>query len=83
MAPMNVREIENTLVLEVSAILSKAQPDVLVDTPLHDQGMDSLRFVELLVTIEKMFKVKLLDEGITQDDIKTIRSLAICIGRVI
>jgi acyl carrier protein len=38
--------------------------------------LDSLGFVELLVVIEKTFRIRLMDSGITRNDFKTIRSLA-------
>jgi acyl carrier protein len=43
-------------------------------------GVDSLGFVELLVVIEKKFKIKLMESGLTRSDFRTIRSLSEKIG---
>jgi acyl carrier protein len=36
--------------------------------------------VELLVAIEKEFKLRLIDSGLTMEDLRTIHSLALRIG---
>jgi acyl carrier protein len=68
--------IEETLIKEVAAILSIDKGSVGPEVPLHELGLDSLGFVELLVVIEKTFRIRLMDSGITRNDFKTIRSLA-------
>jgi len=70
------RNIEETLIKEVAAILSMDQGSIGPEVPLHEMGLDSLGFVELLVVIEKTFKIKLMESGLTRNDFKTIRSLA-------
>jgi len=67
---------EQTLIDEVAAILSKDPAAILPDTPLHELGIDSLSFVELLVFIEKKFNLKLLESGLTKEDFETIHSIA-------
>lgn len=73
---LDVKQIEKKLIGQISSILSidriKIKPEVL----LHTLGVDSLSFVELLVFIEKEFKIKLMDSGLQADDFKTISSLA-------
>ena len=72
--------IEESLILEVAAILSRDPGSTEPETPLHQMGIDSLGFVELLVTIEKKFNVKLMESGLTRNDFRTIRSLSSKIG---
>lgn len=72
--------IEETLIREVAAILSRDPGTIEPEIPLHEIGIDSLGFVELLVVIEKMFKIKLMESGLTRSDFRTIRSLSSKIG---
>lgn len=72
--------IEESLILEVAAILSIEKGSVGPEVPLHEMGLDSLGFVELLVVIEKKFKIKLMESGLTMSDFRTIRSLSAKIG---
>jgi len=72
--------IEESLIREVAAILSKDPDSIEPEKPLHEMGIDSLGFVELLVLIEKKFKIKLMESGLTRDDFRTIRSLSSKIG---
>lgn len=79
---MTVKEIENKLLRQLSIILSSPAAKIKAEVPLHELGVDSLSFVELLVFIEKEFKIKLMESGITREDFKTLRSLAECINKI-
>lgn len=72
--------IEETLIKEVAAILSMEQGSIGPEVPLHEMGLDSLGFVELLVVIEKTFKIRLMESGLTRSDFRTVRSLSAKIG---
>jgi len=72
--------IEESLIREVAAILSRDPGSIEPEIPLHEMGLDSLGFVELLVVIEKRFKIKLMESGLTRNDFRTIRSLSSKIG---
>ena len=74
--------IEESLIREVAAILSRDPGSIEPEIPLHEMGVDSLGFVELLVVIEKKFKIKLMESGLTRNDFRTIRSLSSKIGAV-
>ncbi len=78
---MDVKEIEKILIKEVAAILVSDMDKISADVPLQDLGIDSLGFVEILVSVEKNFNLKLIESGLTQKDFQTINSLAECIGR--
>jgi len=71
---MTVVEIEQILVREISIILGGSE--VGEDVPLHELGLDSMSFVELLVFIEKKFNLKLVDSGLGRENFKTVRALA-------
>ena len=78
----SVNEIEEILIREVAAILSVGPSKIAPDSPLHELGVDSLSFVELLVVIEKTFNLKLMETSLTKEDFQTIRSLASCINKM-
>jgi acyl carrier protein len=54
---------------------------VIPDKPFHELGIDSLGFVEILVFIEKTFKLQLIASDLTKKDFETIHSLASFISR--
>lgn len=72
----SLKQIEEKLIRQISAILSVDSQKIRPEAPLHSLGVDSLSFVELLVFIEKEFKIKLMESGLTGEDFKTIHSLA-------
>lgn len=76
------KDIEETLIREISTILSTDTSKIIPDAPLHTLGIDSLSFVELLVVIEKTFNLKLIESGLTRKDFQTIRSLASYISKI-
>jgi len=78
----SVKEIEEILIREVAAILSVGPSTIAPDAPLHELGVDSLSFVELLVVIEKTFNLKLMETSLTKEDFQTIHSLASCISKM-
>ena len=75
----NLKEIEDILTQEIATILSVDPSKITLDIPLHEMGIDSLSFVELLVFIEKTFNIKLMESGLTSEDFRTVRSLALSI----
>ena len=82
MEKLSVKEIEDILMREVALILSVDISSVKRDAPLQTLGMDSFGFVELLVSIEKNFNIKLIETGLNRKDFRTISSLASCISRI-
>jgi len=73
--------IEKALANEISIILGVGAAQLKRDAPLHSLGMDSMSFVELLVFIEKQFKLNLMASGLNKEDFQTISSLADKISR--
>ncbi len=75
--------IEEALIQEVAAILSRDAGTIDPELALHEMGLDSLGFVELLVIMEKKFNIKLMESGLTKNDFKTIKSLSLKINGLI
>lgn len=73
---MTLQDIQNTLVKGIASITSKEEASISVDVPFHELGIDSLGFVEILVFIEKTFKLQLIETGLDKKDFATIHSLA-------
>ena len=73
---MTIQEIEDTLIQGISSITNQDASAVLPDVPFHDLGIDSLGFIEILVFIEKQFKLPLIASDLTRKDFETIHALA-------
>jgi len=73
---MTVQEIENTLISGIASISNLDATAVAPDKPFHELGIDSLGFIEVLVFIEKTFKLPLIASDLTKKDFETIHSLA-------
>lgn len=63
------------LVCEAGVILAGGK-EISGDTPLASLGFDSLSFVELLISIEKKYKIKLIEVGLKPEDMQTLGTLA-------
>ena len=78
---LDTKQVEEKLIRQIGAILSLDYKKIKPEVPLQSLGVDSLSFVELLVFIEKEFKIKLMESGLQAEDFKTISSLARRISR--
>jgi acyl carrier protein len=78
---MDVKEIEATLTGGIASITNQDAAAIKPDTPFPELGIDSLSFVEILVFIEKTFKLQLIASDLTKKDFETIHSLASFIGK--
>lgn len=77
----HVKEIREKLIREIAIITTADTNQIDPTAPLHTLGMDSLKFVELLVAIERVFGVKLMETGMTRDDFFTVDALSRAISR--
>lgn len=71
------------LIRETGIILSGKSQKISGDILLASMGFDSMSFVELLISIEKKYNVKLIEIGMKPDDMKTLGALAQCLQRAI
>lgn len=75
----DVDTIHQGLADEIEALVSLPSGTLDADSDLTTLGIDSLRFVSLVLAIEKRFDVNLMKKGVTNDDTRTIRNLAAAI----
>jgi acyl carrier protein len=78
---MTIKEIEDTLIREIATITNQNASAIAPDKPFPELGIDSLGFVEILVFIEKTFKLPLIASDLTKTDFETIHFLASFISR--
>lgn len=64
----------------ISSILKK-EADISANTPLSDIGIDSLRYVELVIELEKQLGIKIDDNDLIIDNFRNIESIQSLIGR--
>jgi acyl carrier protein len=75
-SPITLEEIQSQLCSEIQTIMSLKPGSVTTQTQLPSLGMDSLRFVSLLLVIEQKFGVNLMKGGLKPDDTKTVPNFA-------
>ena len=68
--------VQRTLCSEIQTLLALNAGAVTPDTPLPSLGIDSLRFVSLMLAIEHKFGVNLMQGNIRSADMKTVRALS-------
>ena len=78
---MTAQEIEKILIQGISSIKNLEVSEVASERSFHDMGIDSLGLVEILVFIEKTFKLELIASDLTKQDFETVHSLASFISR--
>ena len=76
---LTIPAIEQRLCTEVETLFSLKPGAVLPDMGLRSLGMDSLRFVSLLIVIEKVFGISLMKAGLKREAIQSVRTLAAAI----
>ncbi len=76
------QEIKEKLIDQIALSLGEQPSNIDSSIQMQELGMDSLGLVELFVFIEKEFNIKLMESGISQEDIMKIDSLAQSIDRV-
>jgi acyl carrier protein len=74
--PFTLEEIQTQLCTEIQTIMSLKAGSVTTETHLPSLGMDSLRFVSLLLAIEQKFGVNLMKGGLKPEDTKTVPNFA-------
>jgi acyl carrier protein len=78
---MKQEEVVTQLKERIAFLLDKEAGAISADQPLHEMGLDSIAFVDLLVFIEKQFKLALASSGLAQEDFKSLNCLADRIAR--
>ncbi len=78
---MTVQEIENILIQGIANITNQDPSMITAEKPFPELGIDSLSFVEILVFVERTFKLALIASDLTKKDFETINSLATLISK--
>ncbi|MFA7403111.1 MAG: acyl carrier protein [Pelobacteraceae bacterium] len=78
---MTTQEIENILIQGIASIKNIDAAEITPGKPFHELGIDSLGFVEILVFIEKNFKLELIASDLAKKDFESVQSLALFINR--
>lgn len=69
-------EIEQVLGREIASILGIGEGDVEPSTTLISLGIDSIKFVEIMIFVENEFGIKLVDSGISREALHDVASLS-------
>ena len=72
---MNETEVLLELRKHVAMLLEQPVERIGAERPLHELGLDSMGFVDLLVFIEKRFNLPLMTSRLAQDDFATLSRL--------
>lgn len=72
---MNETEVLLELRKHVAMLLEQPVERIGAERPLHEMGLDSMGFVDLLVFIEKRFCLPLMTSRLGQDDFATLSRL--------
>jgi acyl carrier protein len=70
--PLSTDEVMLKLQAHVAMLVGVEAEQVATDQPLHELGLDSMGFVDLLVFIEKGFGLSLMSSGLGQDDFASL-----------
>ena len=79
MKEASVEEIVKSLRKEISVITSRDVSKIDPDGSLASNGINSMGFIERLLSVERVWNVKLVDAGLTMADVRTVNARA---GRV-
>ena len=81
MSEINVEEVVGKLLEEMALITGKPVGELDRSRSLAQNGINSMGFVELLLTVAKNWNVNLMDAGIGVADVRSVESLADRIAR--
>lgn len=81
MSEINVEEVVGKLLEEMALITGKSVGELDRSRSLAQNGINSMGFVELLLTVAKNWNVNLMDAGIGVADVRSVESLAERIAR--
>lgn len=70
MAKIERKQIEQSVIETVVAILGVAPEDVKADTKLKELGADSLDEVEIIMELERQYSIDITDDCYTPDSFK-------------
>ena len=81
MSEINVEEVVGKLLEEMALITGKPAGELDRSRSLEQNVINSMGFVDLLLTVAKNWNVNLMDAGIGVADVRSVESLAERIAR--
>lgn len=73
---MNEETISKFLIQELSIITQCNSTQIDLDKSLYDNGVNSIRFVELLLAIQRQWQLDYLNDNLlSSDDVSSLRKL--------
>jgi acyl carrier protein len=76
---LTLESVQQQLCREIEVLVALKPNSLTPESDLTVLGIDSLRFVSLLIVIEQKFGVALMKTGLTSEDTKTAARLAAAI----
>ncbi|OQA85808.1 MAG: hypothetical protein BWY31_01708 [Lentisphaerae bacterium ADurb.Bin242] len=76
---VSIEEIARALRKEMSVITSREISKIDPEASLASNGINSMGFIELLLSVERLWDVKLVEAGLSMADVRTVNALA---GRI-
>ena len=83
MAQLSIEAIENDLIQFLRESIVSETLEFNKNTPLNSLGIDSFNLIQILLFIERRFKVNLPDAVLTQENLKSVAAVALCVHNVV
>ena len=83
MAAREVDQILEVLIRETGIIFTGRPVKISPGSSMSELGFDSISLVELLVAVERHFGVKMMELGVSPEDLKTLETVARRIHQVL
>ena len=78
MEKLSIENICHELVIYVQKNILDDSVTITPETLFNQVGLDSMSIIELVLFIERKFKVAILEKDLIPDNLKSIRTLAEC-----
>ena len=74
-------DLKERFIATLKPFIAEAFDEARFDLPLRDLGIDSVKLIQLIETVEQTCDVRLLDEDITPENFGTPRALLGLVSR--
>ena len=81
MDAITLEEISRQLEHFIKSTIVDGSIEVNADTPFNKLGIDSMAIIELVLFIERKFKISIPESGLVPSNFKSINTLAQCAYR--
>jgi acyl carrier protein len=81
MNTVTLEEISRQLEHFIKSTIVDGSTEVKADTPFHQLGIDSMSIIELVLFLERKFKISLPETELIPANFKSINTLAQCAMR--